>query len=115
MDNQAEEHRIGVVRVDVLVFVRFLPEVKVRRYGVLEEMDDQIADQHERSCCFSAQFKTLRNHLDQRGSQHDSSTQGYEVAKITALPVALHDDRSAEDVCGGGGEAQKNAGEDWTH
>ena len=99
-----------VCAVDEFVVVRFFAEVKMRGNRVLEEVDDQIAEQNQQGRSSSAQFETLRNHLHQGRGQHESRAQRDEVAKIAPLPMPLHDDRAAEDVGGGGGQAQENAG-----
>ena len=95
--------------MDELVVMCFFAEVKVRRDRMFEEVNDQIAQQHKKCRGSSAQLKTFWNHLDQGRGQHESRAQRDKVAKVAPLPVPLHDDRAAEDIGGGGGEAEEDA------
>ncbi len=103
------------MRVHVFVGVRFFAVVKVRRDGVLEEVHQKISAEHEERAVASGQGKALGNHLDQRSCQHEARTQGHEVAKIIALPVLLHDHRTAKDVGGGGAKTKQNAEQNGIH
>ena len=97
MDDQAEQHRDAPVRVHVFIGVRLFAVVEVRGDGVLEEVDQQVAGQHQqRALVRAGKFKTLRHHLDQRRGQHEARAQGDEIAQIAPLPAFLHDDRAAE-------------------
>src|SRR5882724_7852652 len=46
VDDEAEKNGISLVRVDELVFMRFFAEVEVRSDRVLEEVDDQVAEEN---------------------------------------------------------------------
>ena len=83
---------------DEFVGVSFLPEVEVRGHRMLEEVDDQIAEQDEESGIFSVQLETRRDHLDHRGGQHESCAQRDEVLEVSPLPVPVDDDGAAENV-----------------
>src|SRR5580700_341201 len=115
MDNQPEQHRVTFVRMHELVFVRLLAEVEVRRNSVLEEVDDEVAQQNQVRSRSATQLQTLRNHLNQSGRQHESRAQGDEIAQIAPLPTALHNDRPAKNICGSCGQAEEDAGNDWVH
>src|SRR5512141_114582 len=92
-----------------LVVMRLFAEMEVRCDGMLEEVNDEVAEQNQQGCRSPAQFQTLRDHFDKRGGQHKSCAECDEVAQVAPLPIALHDDGAAEDVGGGGGKAEKHA------
>jgi hypothetical protein len=115
VNNQSEQHRIARVRVHELVAMRFFAEVEMRRDRMFEEMNDQISQQHKKGRGPSAQFEAFRDHLDERRGQHESRAQRHKVTEVAPLPVPLHNDRSAEDVGGGGGQTEEDAGCDWVH
>ena len=101
--------------MEKLVVMRFFAKVKMRCDGVLEEMDDEVSDQNQQSRRLSTEFNTLRDHLHQRGGQHEARAQGHKISKVAALPMPLNNDRTTEHVRAGGGQAEQNAGEDWSH
>src|ERR1035438_605716 len=115
MNNESEQHGVSLVGVHELVVMRFLAKMEVRRDRMLEEVDDEIAQQHKKRRRPSAQLEAFWNHLDQGCGQHESRAQRDKVAQIAPLPVPLHNDRATEDVGGGRGEAEKDAGNDGMH
>src|SRR5215469_3939459 len=115
MNDQAEQHRVSAMQVDELSVVGLFAEMEVRCDRVLEEMNDQISEEHQKGSGFSPHLDALRNHLDQSGGQHEPGAQGHEVTKIASLPMPLHDDRTAKDIGRSGGEAEKYAGENRVH
>src|SRR5690349_6818861 len=105
MNHQAKQNGVFRVGVGEFVVMRLFAEVEMRCDGVLEEMDNQIADENEKGSRLSPQYQALRNHFDHGRGEHEAGAQRDKVAKIAALPVALHNNRTAEDVGGGGGQA----------
>src|SRR5437660_3409471 len=101
--------------MDELVVMRFFAEMKVRRDRVLKKMNDEVAEQNQKRRRPSSHLDAFRNHLDQRGSQHESRAQRDEVAQITPFPMPLHDDRAAEYIGSGGSQAEQDAGGDGMH
>jgi len=101
--------------VNELVFVGFLSEMEVRGYGVLEEMNDQVADKNQERGAPAAQFQGGGKNFDDGRSQHESRAQGDKVSEVGAIPVFLDDDGAAEDVSRGGGQAQKKTENDGMH
>src|SRR5579863_4586963 len=110
MNDQAQQHRIALVRVHELIVMSFFTKVEVRRNRVLEKMSDKVAQQNQERRAPAAQFQTFRDHFHQSGSQHKSRAQRDEVTQITPLPIALDYDRTAEYIGGRSGQAEKNAG-----
>ena len=53
MDNQSDQHGIALVAGDKFAGVSFLAEVEVRGDGMFEEVDDEIAEQDQKSGIFS--------------------------------------------------------------
>src|SRR6478752_4717992 len=98
-----------------LIMVRLLTKMKMWRDRVLEEMDDEIAKQNQQGGRFSPYFQALRNHLDQRGAEHESRADRNEVAKVSPLPVALHNNGAAKDIGRSRRQAQENARGDRVH
>src|SRR4029077_10446671 len=90
-------------------------EVEMGRDGVFEKMDDQIAKQNQERCIMSAEFEADGNNFHQRGRQHESCSQSDEIFQISSLPVPLHDDGAAENIGGGGREAEEDTCQDWIH
>src|SRR3954462_4840643 len=60
-------------------------------------------------------LKALRHHFDDCRREHEPRTEGDEVFKVAALPVALHDHRAAKGVGSGSGQAEEQADEDGIH
>ena len=115
VNDQSDQDGIAFVGMNEFVLVCFFAEVEVGRDGVLEEMNDQVAEQDQEGCVTSAEFEARGYNLDQRRGQHESSTQGNEVSEVAPLPVSLDDDGAAENVGAGGGEAEQDAREDRVH
>ena len=57
------------------VLMGLFAEVEVRRNRVLEEMNDEIAEQDQESGISAAELKAGRHHLDQRGGEHEAGAQ----------------------------------------
>ena len=57
------------------------PKVEVRANGVLEEVNDQVADKYQQRSGVSAQLKAGRNHFDDRRGQHEARSQGDKIAR----------------------------------
>src|SRR5579864_1925405 len=115
VDQQANENRHALVRMEALVVMGLFAEVEMGRDGVLEKMDDQIAKQNQERCIMSAEFEAGGNNFHQRCRQHESCSQSDEIFQISSLPVPLHDDGAAENIGRGGREAEENCREDWSH
>ena len=103
------------MRMEIFVGVGLFAVVKVRRDGVLEEMNQQISAEHQQRSSASGELQAFGYHLDQSRGQHESRAQGDEVAKVVALPVLLHNHRAAKDVGRGGGETEQNAEDNGIH
>src|SRR5581483_12400485 len=110
MDDEPEQDRIAGVRLDKLIVMGFLPEVKVRGDGVFEEMNDQISQQDQQGGGLPPHRQAFGDHLDQRGGEHEAGADGDKIAQVPPLPMALHDYGSAKNIGGSRGEAQENAG-----
>src|SRR5208283_1151946 len=94
----------------------FFSVVKVRRDGVLEQVNEQVAEQHQQGAAFApGEFQAFRYHFDECGGQHEARAQRHKVAEVTPLPALLHDDRAAENVGCGSGQPQQDTGEDGRH
>src|SRR5690349_24768766 len=95
--------------------MRFFPEMKVRRDGVLEEVDDEVPEQDQKSGVAAAQGQTLRDHLNQGRCQHESRAQSDEVVEKATIPVLLDVDCASKHVGGCGGEPKHNADREEIH
>src|ERR1017187_1740224 len=115
MNDESEQHGISLVRMDEFVVMRLFAEMKMRCYRMLEEVDDQVAEKHQKRRRPAVKLKAFWNHLDQGGGQHEPSAQRDKVTQIAALPMPLHNDRSAENVGGSCGQAEKYAGGNGMH
>src|SRR5215470_607112 len=115
MNHESKQYRVGIMRVNELVVMRFFAEVEVWRDRVLKKVNDKVTHQHKERRRFSSHFDTLGNHLHQRRGEHESRAQRDEVAQVAPLPMPLDNDRAPEDVSGSGRETQEDAGEDRVH
>jgi hypothetical protein len=81
--------------------VQLLAEMEVRGHRVLEEVDAEIADQHEQEGV--GHLGALRQHPHEGGRQHEAGAQGHAEAERRAPPTmrARHDG-GAGDVGGRG-------------
>src|SRR5436305_2633820 len=98
--------------------VGLFAKVKMWRQGVLEEVNQQVADKNKEGGALrvsSGDLKALRHHLDQSSREHESGTQCDEVFEVPPLPIALHDDRATKGVGGGCGQAEEQADKDGVH
>jgi len=115
VDDQSDQHRISLARVEEFILVRLFPKMKVGGDGMLKKMDDEVSNQDEKGCILAAQFQTRRDHLDDRGGQHKPSAQRDKVSEVTAFPMPLNDDRAAKYIRSGGSKAQRKTEGDWVH
>jgi len=88
-----------------LVGVGFFSKVEMRGDGMLEEMDEQISEQDEKSGVRTTQLNAGRHHFNQRRRQREARSQRDEVAEVRALPIPLDDDGAAEHVGARSGQA----------
>ena len=90
MDDQSEQHRHSTMGVHIFVRVCFFAVVKMRCYGVLEKVYEEVAAEHQQSAFPAGELQTFWNHLDHSGSQHEASSQRDKITEVIALPVFLH-------------------------
>ena len=98
-----------------LVGVGFFSKVEMRGDRVLEEMDEQVSEQNEKSRIGAAQLNAGRNHLDQRRRQHETCAERDKISEIRPLPIPLNDDGAAENVRARRGQPQQHTGQDGGH
>jgi len=98
-----------------LVGVGFFSKVEMRGDGMLEEMDEQISEQDEKSGVRTTQLNAGRHHFDQRGRQHETCAERDEVAQVGAIPIPLDDDGAAKHVRARRGQPQQQTGHDGGH
>src|SRR5450631_1727196 len=115
MNDESEQHGISLVRMDEFVVMRLFAKMKMRCDRMLEEVDDQVAEKHQKRRRPAVKLKAFWNHLDQGGGQHEPRAQRNEVPQVAALPMPLHNNRSAENVGGSCGQAEKYAGGNGMH
>src|SRR4051794_29293025 len=101
--------------VGKLVCVRFFTEVEVRRDSVLEKVHQQISRQDEDGSAIAGKLRTLRNHLQDCGGEHETRSQRDEIFEVSAAPVLLDDDESAKAVGNGSGQAKHDTEYKWAH
>src|SRR5437588_6299058 len=89
--------------------------MEVRGDGVLKKMDQQIPDEDKERRSAGGDAHAFWDHLHDGGGEHEAGAQRDEVAEISALPVLLHNDETAENVGGGRGKTQHDAEEDGVH
>ncbi len=87
--------------------VGFFAEVEVRRNGVLEQVDDAVAGEHEGRSPERREADAFRDHVEDGDGHHESGAKGDEVAEIVLRPAAAHQNHAADDV-GDGGEGSEN-------
>src|ERR1035441_4410938 len=97
VDQQPDQNRVSLVRMDELVGVSFFSKVEMRSDGVLEEMDEQVSEQDEESGIRATQLNALRYHFDERRRQHETGAERDEVAEVGALPMLLNNDGRSEE------------------
>src|ERR1041385_2998108 len=86
--------------------MRLFAEMEVRRYGVLEKVDEEISNKNQQRRFFAGERDALRNHLQDRRRQHEPGSDGHEVFQIATIPMPLNKNRAAEDISRGGGQTQ---------
>jgi len=106
VDQQSDQNRVSLVSMDELVGVGFFAEVEMRSDSVLEEMDEQVSEQDEKSGVRAAQLDALRHHFDQRRGQHESCAERHEVAQVRVFPMLMNDDGAAEHIRARSGQSQ---------
>src|SRR5207237_8241544 len=115
VDQEPAERRVGHTRIQELVRVRFLAEMEVRRPGVLEEMDDEIAHQDQERRSEGRETQALGNHFGERGGQHETRAQGDKVGEEGAAPRARGDDHAAQNVGEARYDSQREADREGGH
>ena len=83
--------------------MRFFAEMEMRRDGVLEEVNEQIAAEDEESGTGAAQFDAGGNHFDDGRGEHETGAESHEIFQIAFFPVALNENEPAKDVGESGG------------
>ena len=115
VNQQADQNRVSFVSMHELVGVGFFSKVEMRGDGVLEEMDEQVSAEDEKSGIGATQLNALRHHLDERRRQHETCAERDEVAEVGALPIPLNDDGAAEHVRARRRQPQQHTGQDGRH
>jgi len=80
VNDQTDQDRVSLVSVNELVFVSLFSKMEVRGYGVLEEMNDQVADKNQKGRAPTAQFQSGGKYFDDGRCQHESRTQRDEIS-----------------------------------
>src|SRR6185369_11105947 len=102
VDKQPNEYGGRTVPANFVVMSLFA-EMKVRRYSVFEEVNEEISNENKQRGFLARERDALRNHLQDRRRQHEPGSDGHEVFQVAAIPMPLNKNRAAEDVsCGGG-------------
>lgn len=93
--------------VDFLV-MRLFPKVKMRRNGVLKEVNDKISGEHQnkngiraaehRIRSPGAQLHGFGNHLDQRRREHEAGAQRYKIFQIPSRPLPMRDEHATQKI-----------------
>jgi hypothetical protein len=115
VDQQSHEDGIPFVRMDEFVLVRFFAEMKVGRNGMLEKVNDQVAEQHQEGRVSAAELEALGHDFDERRGEHESGAECDKVLEVSTLPISLNDDGAAKHVGAGSGQAEQDAREDRVH
>src|SRR5215472_9636538 len=114
MDDQPKQHGITFVAGEFFG-VRLFAEVKVAGESVLKEMDDEISHQEQERRPGTGQCNALRQHLKERGAQHEARAQRDKITQVAALPVFLNNDGAAQAVGQGSGYSENNTCGDGPH
>ena len=106
VDAEPEERQVTGRGREQRLGVHLLAEVEVRRHRVLEEVDAEVADEHEEERV--RHVRALRQHPDECGGEHEARAGGDEVAERgPPAPVRGDDEQRAGDVRGGGGRERQ--------
>jgi hypothetical protein len=109
MDEKSGEDGDAAVRMNEFVMVGFFAEMKMRSYGVFEEMDQQVSAEDDEPRTGATKLDTGGNHFHDGGGEHESGTERHKVLEVALLPIALDWDKPAEEVGESGGEAESQA------
>src|SRR5581483_8785984 len=107
MNHQAQQHRVGAMRMRKLMLVRLFPKVEVGSEGVLEEVHQEVSRQNIQRRMRGIAPPALGRHFDQSHRQHEPRAQGHKIAQITPLPIAMNNNRAAKSIGSSSGEAEK--------
>src|SRR5271155_3585503 len=82
----------GVLRSHFMM-MRFFPEVKMRRHGVLEEMDEQVSAEHKKENFIGSgrELERFGNHFQECGGEHKACAERDEIVQICARPLPAND------------------------
>ena len=97
------------MRVGDFVVMGFFAEMKMRRDGMLEEMDEKISgeDENENARHTGCQSQRLGDHFEKGGGEHEARAECNEIFQVGARPLAADDCETADDIGGRGDHAQK--------
>src|SRR5713101_4038384 len=78
--------------------VRLFPKMKMWRKNVLEQMNQEITDQHKQKRALSANSHRLRNHVGKRHSQHVPRAQRHEIVQEMPRPIPPNHKQAAQQI-----------------
>ena len=97
--NRKSEQRgnSGVIRHKMLD-VRFFAEMEMRRQGVLEKMNDEISDEHEKIGAVARQGHRFGKNFENRRGQHEARAQRQKIFQVLPRPFAVQDKQAAKNI-----------------
>src|SRR5882724_1344187 len=87
----------------------FLAEVKMRGDGVLEQMDQKIADQHKYQRLLAAEANRFRNHFDERHGQHVPGAKSQKILQHSPRPVVAYNEVTADEIASSRHQSQSGS------
>ncbi len=84
----------------------FVAEVEVRRDGVFEEVDEEIADQDVEKSAFAGQVYRFGDDVDERDAEHVAGAERQKILQIFAGPVFVDDEVATEQISACGYQAE---------
>jgi len=106
VDAEAEEYRAPGVSVLEFFVMSFFAKMEMRRDGVFEKMDEKETDQNVKEGALAREADGFGKNFDEDDSQHVAGAEREEILQILARPLFAHDEIAAEEVAGGGHQAE---------
>src|SRR5260370_31240887 len=78
--------------------VRLFPKMKMWRKNVLEQMHQEVADQHKQERALAANPHRFWNHVGERHGQHITRAQGHEVLQELPRPILPNHEQAAKQI-----------------